>query len=719
MSDASTKPSTVDAARELAARGWPVIPCRATNKRPLTRNGHKDATTDPEQIENWWKVFPSAMIGVPMGEASGIFAVDVDGAETPEEPDGVAAWLALVEANGLPRTREHATPSGGRHVFVRWRPGISNSTGRLPPGIHVRAEGGYVVFPPSRNATGGSYRVVSDAEVAEPPDWLLDLIGRNRAGRIDWGNKPLPQALLDALKADAGKGVSTKPYDLPQRTDSDPERLRAALAVVPSDDEATWFRVAAALRNELGEAGWPIFHEWSAKSHKYSGEADCRRKWEGCRGYDDITAGTIIHLAKLEDPEWWKQAASPPGVVASPRPKVAEATAARPLVEEPASVAEPKAAPIGVWQHGDAQPEPPRWLVRNRLPEGGLALLAGQWGVGKTFVWLDIAGCVMTGLPWTGEPVYRPGGVLAFTPEGAASIPMRLAALVEHSLAPRIGEPTLFERKPNLARLPFARANACPMLLENGKPNRRGLREMIDTAKALGQRYQEEFGVPLALIVLDTAMAAAGWTSEDSNSEVGMVWNMLREMSEETGALVLIVDHFGKDPERGTRGGSAKEGNTDVIIALLGQRSDSGDVTDTRAVLRKMRDGPQGLELPFAARVVPMGRDEHGYELTQRVIDWNVRREPKQKKAKSHRLFDDVLAGVIADRGKMVRGVRCAERGDVRATYKAAYPSPDVTPDAKRRRFLDALKEAVASGVVRSDTIDGAEYLWFADEGKV
>ena len=32
--------------------------------------------------------------------------------------------------------------------------------------------------------------------------------------------------------------------------------------------------------------------------------------------------------------------------------------------------------------------------------------------------------------------------------------------------------------------------------------------------------------------------------------------------------LVLVVDHFGKAAETGTRGGSAKEGSADAVLAI-------------------------------------------------------------------------------------------------------------------------------------------------------
>lgn len=43
-------------------------------------------------------------------------------------------------------------------------------------GIDIKATGGYIVAPPSTHASGGAYRVESDSEFAELPDWLLECL---------------------------------------------------------------------------------------------------------------------------------------------------------------------------------------------------------------------------------------------------------------------------------------------------------------------------------------------------------------------------------------------------------------------------------------------------------------------------------------------------------------------------------------------------------------
>ena len=68
------------AALSYANKGWKVFPVTPNQKRPLTAlapQGHKNATSDPAIIEQWWTEHPTANIGLNL-EASGLVCVDVD-----------------------------------------------------------------------------------------------------------------------------------------------------------------------------------------------------------------------------------------------------------------------------------------------------------------------------------------------------------------------------------------------------------------------------------------------------------------------------------------------------------------------------------------------------------------------------------------------------------------------------------------------------------------
>ena len=157
------------AALAYARRGVPVFPCEPGAKRPLTRNGHWDATTDSRVIERWWKRWPSANVGIPTGKKSGVVVLDVD------IDDGGLESLAKLERTGTPtqKTARARTGGGGIHVFFCNPRGtkIRNSAGLLGPGLDVRGDGGYVVVPPSR--TQGPYQWVDSSPLAEA-SWLLE-----------------------------------------------------------------------------------------------------------------------------------------------------------------------------------------------------------------------------------------------------------------------------------------------------------------------------------------------------------------------------------------------------------------------------------------------------------------------------------------------------------------------------------------------------------------
>lgn len=168
------------AALGYAKRGIPVFPLEPGGKRPLTYSGFWDAATDARRIEAWWRRWPTANVGVPTGKRSSLLVLDVDPAA-----GGLESLAELERSNeSLPKTPRARTGGGGTHIFFRYPADeeVRNSAGWLGPGLDVRAEGGYVVVPPSR--TKGVYEWLEKARLAEPPTWLLArLRERGRPGQ--------------------------------------------------------------------------------------------------------------------------------------------------------------------------------------------------------------------------------------------------------------------------------------------------------------------------------------------------------------------------------------------------------------------------------------------------------------------------------------------------------------------------------------------------------
>ena len=158
----------MDHALRYAARGRNVFPvhwprdgvcscgrpdCSSPAKHPLTPHGLNDATTNPEQIQKWWAQWPDANIGIVTGQVSGIVVVDVD-----LEKDGIESWDQLCPTGWRVQILYSVTGSGGMHLYFQAPADELKSTaGTIAPGIDTRAEGGYVVAPPSLHISGQRY----------------------------------------------------------------------------------------------------------------------------------------------------------------------------------------------------------------------------------------------------------------------------------------------------------------------------------------------------------------------------------------------------------------------------------------------------------------------------------------------------------------------------------------------------------------------------------
>jgi hypothetical protein len=147
-----TADSLVDAAVELATRGWAVFPCleqdTARAKAPYTKHGFKDATRDGAQITAWWRRWPSALIGAPV--PASLLVLDID----PRHCGSLDVLEAVVGLLPVTLTVWSGRGDGGRHLYFRRPLGRLTSTA-LPAGIDLKAAGGYCILPPSRHPSSG------------------------------------------------------------------------------------------------------------------------------------------------------------------------------------------------------------------------------------------------------------------------------------------------------------------------------------------------------------------------------------------------------------------------------------------------------------------------------------------------------------------------------------------------------------------------------------
>jgi len=177
------------------ALGWPLFPCRSSpsgqlnkdgtpkrdEKAPLTLHGFKDATLDRSTIEAWAKANPNCAWGTPTSAERA--AVDVD-----PRHGGYETLKALTDAHGpMPETIITETGGGGLHIWMSFPEGTGSKPNAFGEGIDLKAEGGYVIVPPSRIAIpehAHAYRFKAGAKpwemaIAQAPAWMANMLIAN------------------------------------------------------------------------------------------------------------------------------------------------------------------------------------------------------------------------------------------------------------------------------------------------------------------------------------------------------------------------------------------------------------------------------------------------------------------------------------------------------------------------------------------------------------
>ena len=155
----------IDAALKYAERGWAVFPV-SKDKNPLTENGFKDATTDKEQIREWFNRFTGANIGIATGQVSGglvVIDVDIDESKGKFGNESLETWQ---EENCcmFSDTLTATTGRGGKHYYFHSAEPFGCKVGALES-VDIRGDGGYVIAPPSRHKNGCFYKWDDEEEV--------------------------------------------------------------------------------------------------------------------------------------------------------------------------------------------------------------------------------------------------------------------------------------------------------------------------------------------------------------------------------------------------------------------------------------------------------------------------------------------------------------------------------------------------------------------------
>ena len=184
----------------------------------------------------------------------------------------------------------------------------------------------------------------------------------------------------------------------------------------------------------------------------------------------------------------------------------------------------------------------PDYLIDNFLETGILFQLFGRTGAGKSFLILDVAFCIASGIEWHEHEIKKPGAVLYILGEGMAGVTRRLAALKikygkEDQAIPFY-----------ISTVPAALTDIDFMLL------------VQESIKALPE-------IPV-LIIIDTLNMNFGAGNENSTQDMSIALMTSNSLRIETGATVALVHHSGHAAVDRSRGSSSLDAAMDRTYRL-------------------------------------------------------------------------------------------------------------------------------------------------------
>lgn len=215
---------------------------------------------------------------------------------------------------------------------------------------------------------------------------------------------------------------------------------------------------------------------------------------------------------------------------------------------------------------------PPRFLVHDMIPEGGLSEIHGPPGSGKSFFALCMACDISLGIPFLGRPV-KQGPVVYVAAEGTAGLGARFRAWKrERGMAEDRDVDVFFKR-------------GSVQLLD-----RQDVTQFIADIRTMP--------TPPVLVVLDTFARCFVGGEENSAKDMGLAMEAAATIQRESRAAVFLLHHSRKDGES-VRGSTALPGAMDAMIAM---KNDDGRL---RISCEKQKDGPEFA--PFEAVLKPIG----------------------------------------------------------------------------------------------------------------
>jgi len=332
-----------EAALQYAKIGLAVFPLIPRDKKPLTENGFKNATTDPARIEDWWNIHPDANIGIATGQMSGgICVIDMD-VDKEEDKDGYHNFVDWCDQNFLvlPDSWLSITGRGGYHLFYRSAFPVPSKIGWLED-VDIRADGAYIVAPPSIHPNGTRYeweQAPEEYEIVTTDDIDVEYVFNS---------------VIASSKADKSTPLNV-PEVIPKgHRDEFMFKLACKYQAMGMSDPAM---LAALLEENKTRCQPPLT------------EKEIKKKVEQAQKYKK---GEVVSVETVETRKTYGKTGR--------------------KIEESITVNDLDMPTLDQFEKRDK-----KWLVIGYIPEGCVTLLCSDGGIGKTTIWCDTLAALTTG----------------------------------------------------------------------------------------------------------------------------------------------------------------------------------------------------------------------------------------------------------------------------------------------------------------------------------
>lgn len=174
-------PMVNELATEYVDSGWSILPVRPDEKRPYMTNWLQYTKTRATRsmVDGWFCNLSGAGVGVVTGRVSNMVVLDVEN----DCPYPISDLLKKYPTQMVSRTG-----SGGYHLFYQYPTSVISVSNRVRifDGADLRADGGFIVLPPTMHACGNRYEWVKRGPLGAFPMELLDVQSRPKMDGDGW-----------------------------------------------------------------------------------------------------------------------------------------------------------------------------------------------------------------------------------------------------------------------------------------------------------------------------------------------------------------------------------------------------------------------------------------------------------------------------------------------------------------------------------------------------